>query len=370
LTFPQGAYIERFGTMPDGSEVQIVTLSQQDRMSVSIISLGASVQAIRVKDRRGQFADVVLGHASPRPYLDTPQYLGSTVGRVANRLCRGRFDLDGVSYQIPPNNGPNALHGGPLGFDRRNWRLIDMQGGTCPSVLFGLISPHNDQGFPGELEVTALYTLDKDCRLGVQYHARTDRPTIVNLTNHTYWNLTGEAALSGQGDGAMGHILQIEADTFLPIDEHAIPTGQLRPVDQTPFDFRLPRTISSGLRSVDDDQIIAGRGYDHNWVLNDTGRQGIERCATRPVSVLSDPLSGRVMKLSTNQPGIQFYSGNYLDGQVVGKAGLAYQRRDAICLEPQAFPDTPNHPHFGSIVLRPGETYFNEIIWQFSVDTD
>ncbi|MFN3943330.1 MAG: aldose epimerase family protein [Allosphingosinicella sp.] len=343
-----------FGTLPDGRQVERLTLVNARGMTVGLISYGAAIQSLLVPDRAGRFADVTLGHGTLRPYLDQPQYFGATVGRVANRIAGGRFEIDGHIYRVPANHCGNALHGGPEGFDKRNWTVAAVE---ADAVTFALTSPDGDQGFPGTLRVTARYALSEDDVLTLDYVARTDRPTIVNLSNHAYWNLAGE----GSAGGAMDHVLTIPADHYLPTDEEAIPTGELRPVDGTPFDFRTPRAVAGGVRDASDAQIRIGRGYDHNMVVDRA-----PAAEPRLLARVEDPGSGRAMELLSTAPGVQFYSGNVLDGTSAGKSGRLYRQGDSVVLEPQMFPDTANRPHFGSIRLDPGDTYRHRILWRFS----
>jgi aldose 1-epimerase len=344
-----------FGTLPDGGRVEAITLANGRGMQVRIITYGASIQSVLAPDRQGRPADVTLGHEALEPYLRRPQYFGATVGRVANRIAGGRFTLDGREYRVPVNDGPNALHGGPHGFDKANWSIVDE--GPGASLTLHHISADGDQGFPGTLNVTAAYSLDEENALSVEYRATTDRATIVNLSNHAYWNLAGE----GSPGGAMAHLLTIPADHYSPTDATAIPTGEFRPVAGTVFDFRQPTAVGARVRDAADEQIRFGRGYDHDWVV---ARE--ISAAPRLLAQVEDPGSGRVMRILSNQPGIQFYSGNFLDGTSIGKAGRFYRMGDAVVLEPQMFPDTPNRPEFGSIRLDPGEVYRNQIIWHFS----
>jgi aldose 1-epimerase len=343
--------------MPDGREVEAITLSNDLGLTARIISYGATLQALTVPDRAGRIEDVTLGYADMDGYLAGSEYFGATVGRVANRIARGRFTLDGREYQVPVNNGDNSLHGGTTGFDRVPWEVVDVRGGASPSVTLRHVSPDGDQGYPGTVTVTAVYSLVEGSNmLSIEYHATTDRPTLVNLSNHAYWNLAGE----GSPQGAMGHLLTIPAETFLPTEKGAIPTGEFRPVAGTPFDFRAATTIAARLREADQ-QILWGKGYDHNWVIDRTPAQ-----EPRLLARLEEAASGRVLEVLSNQPGVQFYSGNFLDGTVVGKAGKLYRQGDAVALEPQMFPDTPNRPEFGSVRLDPGQTYRNIILFRFS----
>ncbi|WP_114951236.1 aldose epimerase family protein [Sphingosinicella terrae] len=346
---------EVFGTV-DGEPVELITLSNRLGMQVVLLTYGASIRAVHVPDREGRLGDVALAPATWQDYLDKPQYFGPTVGRVANRIAGGRFVLDGVEYRVPVNNGPNSLHGGSRGFDKVNWAIVAEGPGAM--VTLRHVSLDGDQGFPGELKVTATYRLDEaENRLSLDYAATTDRPTIVNLSSHAYWNLAGDGAAAG----AMGHRLTMKSDHYLPTDASSIPTGEIRPVAGTAFDFREPTEIGARVRDGSDEQIRFGRGYDHNWVVD-------RDIAAEPrlMARLEDPASGRVMELLSDQPGLQFYSGNFFDAGTVGKAGRLYRMGDGVALEPQMFPDTPNQPAFGSIRLAPGGSYRNRMVWRFS----
>ena len=346
-----------FGALSDGRPVAAVTLSNRDGIAATIIAYGATLQSLIMPDRRGNRADVVLGYDNIRQYLDKPQYFGATVGRFANRIAQGRFSLDRKTYQLPVNNGPNSLHGGNVGFDKVLWAVTRVSSGPTATVSLRYVSPDGDQGYPGALTVDATYSLDERNNLTVDYRATTDRPTIVNISNHTYWNLSGE----GAPEGAMGHLVTIPAETYLPTDSTSIPTGEFRPVAGTVFDFRTPYSVGERVRDAADQQIVFGRGYDHNWVI---GRQ-----VTKDLHLMarvSDPLSGRGFELSSNQPGLQFYSGNFLDATTYGKSHRLYREGDAIVMEPQIFPDTPNQPKFGSARLNPGEVYHNVITYHLT----
>lgn len=324
-------------------------------MSVTIITYGASIQALSVPDVHGHFDDVTTGYATLDDYIAMPQFFGSTVGRVANRIAGARFSLDGKEYAVPANDGRNSLHGGEVGFDKVNWSVKACDEATL-SVTLSHFSPDGDQGYPGNLTVMATYQLHQDNALSVHYRATTDSPTCVNLSNHAYWNLGGEGACHD----AMDHLLMINAEHYLPVDNRLIPTGERRRVDGTAFDFRTANPIRDHVRDVEDEQLRHGRGYDHNWVID-------EATAAEPrlLATLEDPYSGRTMKLLSNQPGLQFYSGNFFDGSTAGKSGKSYRMGDAIALEPQMFPDAPNQTSFSPVTLRPGEFYENIIIWQF-----
>ncbi|MGN2252986.1 aldose epimerase family protein [Frateuria sp. GZRe12] len=349
---------ETFGTMPDGKPVEAVVLTNAHGLEARVIAYGASLQSLSVPDRDGHLANIALGYASFKDYLDQPQYFGATVGRYANRIAKGRFVLDGKTYQVPVNNGPNSLHGGTRGFDKVLWTVGAVNhDADKASVTLTYVSPDGDMGYPGKLQVTAIYTLDDKDQLSIEYRASTDRPTIVNLSNHAYWNLSGE----GSGS-VMDERLTIPGDAFLPVDAGSIPTGEIRKVAGTPFDFRQAKPIGRDIRT-DDPQLLNGHGYDHNWVIS---REAA--AAPRMVARVEDPKSGRVLTLSSAQPGLQFYSGNFLDGTTVGTGGHVYRQGDAFVLEPQLYPDTPNQPAFGSARLAPGQTYRNLIVYRFTTE--
>ncbi|MFO6445900.1 aldose epimerase family protein [Erythrobacter sp. NE805] len=354
-----GAHRSLFGHLPDGRAVEAVTLVSSRGISATILAYGATLQSVIVPGRDGVLADVTLGHATLQEYLAQPQYFGSSVGRVANRIAGGRFILDGQNYQVPCNNGLNALHGGPGGFDKALWTILEVAAEPEPRVVLAHVSPDGDEGFPGELRVTATYALRENGELAIDYAAASDRPTLVNMTNHAYWNLAGE----GAPGGAMNHVLTIPAEHFLPTDETAIPTGEFALVEGTPFDFRTPTAIGARVRDASHPQIRIGTGYDHNWVV---ARE--RSAAPRLVARLVDPGSGRSLDVLSTEPGVQFYSGNFLDGSSVGKAGQCYRMGDGVALEPQMFPDTPNRPEFGSIRLAPGEAYRHAIIFRFGAE--
>ena len=350
-----------FGVTREGSPVDAFTVTNRRGVELRAMSYGATIVSLRVPDRDGNIDDIVLGYDDLAGYLHDSSYFGAIVGRYGNRIARGRFTLDGEDFQVPVNNGPNALHGGTAGFDKVNWEVVEVREGPDAGVTLRHVSPHMDQGFPGTLTATAVYTLDEGDTLGVEYRAETDRPTVVNLSNHAYWNLAGE----GSAEGAMGHLLTIPADRYCPTDAAAIPTGEFRAVDGTPFEFRRPVAVGARVRDASDPQIVHGKGYDHNWVL---AREVAK--SPRLVARVEDPSSGRVMEVLSDQPGLQFYSGNFLDGAIAGKAGRLYRQGDAVVLEPQMFPDTPNRPEFGSVRLDPGETYLSRILFRFSTDAD
>lgn len=345
-----------FGALSDGRKVEAVELSNANGMSARIVTLGAAIQALSVRDAQGKSADVVLGYGTAAEYLAKPQYFGVTVGRYANRIAKGKFTLDGKSYTLAVNDGPNHLHGGKQGFDKVLWTIDSVKSGSPASVVMSYTSPDGEEGYPGTLKVTATYSLTDKNELAIDYKATTDKPTIVNITNHAYFNLAGEAS----NEGILDHRLMLAADAFTPVDSTLIPTGERTPVAGTPFDFRKATPIGLRVRDGKNEQLRFGRGYDHNFVLN--GAAGTMRLAAR----LEDPKSGRVMELLTTAPGVQFYSGNFLDGTSVGKSGHIYRQGDALCLEPQVFPDAPNQKSFPSARLDPGQTYANSMILRFS----
>ena len=350
---------ELFGTMPDGTHVDAVVLTNAHGATARVIALGASLQSLMVPDRHGKTANIVLGYPSLDGYIKKSQYFGATVGRYANRIAKGHFVLDGHPYDVPVNDGPNSLHGGTKGLDKALWTIGDIKhDADASSVTLSYTSPDGDMGYPGKLAVTATYTLDGSNRLSIDYRARTDRVTIVNLSNHAYWNLSGEGAGS-----VMEQRLTIPAQAYLPIDATSIPTGEIRNVVGTVFDFRQGKPIGRDIRTGSEVQLVNGRGYDHNWILSRTAT-----AEPRVVARVADPVSGRVLTLKSAQPGLQFYSGNFLDGTTVGTSGHVYREGDAFVLEPQLYPDTPNQPSFGSARLEPGHEYRNLIIYEFSAE--
>ena len=343
-----------FGVLPDGRAVERVTLRGSNGFEARIITYGAALQALIVPDAEGRCDDVVLGHDDLEGYLGKRRFFGATVGRYANRIANARFLLDGETVQLAANDGPHALHGGLEGFDRQLWQVTGVEAGAQPRVTLGHVSAHGEEGYPGRLDVRVTYSLTGPTELSIAFEATTDRPTIVNLTNHSFFNLEGSTSDSD----ILDHRLTLAADDFLAIDPDAIPLpGPPRPVAGTPFDFRAATTIGARIRDADL-QLQHGRGYDHNFCF-DQGRE--LRFAAR----LEAPRSGRILELLTDQPGLQVYSGNYLDGSIQGKRGRLYRQSDAICLEPQIWPDAPNRADFPSARLAPDGVYRHRSVYRF-----
>jgi aldose 1-epimerase len=345
------------GVLKDGRTVEAVTLRSANGVSARIIAYGATLQSLVAPDRNGRKADIVLGHDTAAEYEAKQDFFGVTVGRFANRIAKGRFTLDGHQYQLPLNNGVNTLHGGGNGFDRQLWTIESVSTGPLASVVLSLTSPDGDSGYPGEVKTTVTYALDDRGSLTIAFTATTTKPTIINMTNHALFNLAGHCA----PQGAMQQRLTMPASRYTPVDETLIPTGELKPVKGTVFDFTKGRVLADGLRDGNDAQIRIGRGYDHNWVL-DKGQTAQPQLAARVL----DPASGRVLEVLSTEPGLQMYTGNFLDGANIGKGGCVYRMGDGFVLEPQKFPDTPNRPEFGSAQLDPGQTYRHTMVLRVS----
>lgn len=346
-----------FGALADGTRIDAVDLSSRTGIRARIITLGARIQSIYTPDRNGKSGDITLGFDTPQKYFDDGNYFGATVGRFANRIGKGRFTLAGHAYQVSINDHGNSLHGGTRGFDKRVWKIESLRSGSSASVVMSYVSPDGEEGYPGTLRVTAAYTLSDSGELRIDYRATTDKSTIVNLSGHTYFNLASNPAEFS----TMNDVLQINASHYTPVDDTLIPTGAIAAVAGTPFDFRKPTPIGLRIRDGNDEQIRYCHGYDMNFALD--GRPGTLRLAAR----VADPHSGRVLEVYTTAAGIQFYSGNFLSGAFVGKHGIAYRQGDAVVLEPQDFPDAPNHPNFPSATLDPGTTYHSVIVYRFAV---
>ncbi|HEX9692815.1 MAG TPA: aldose epimerase family protein [Gemmatimonadales bacterium] len=345
-----------FGTLPDGAPVTLYTLTNANGVEVRAITYGAIIVSLRVPDRDGTMGDVVLGFDDLVGYLHDPPYFGAIVGRYANRIARGRFALDGTTYELATNNGPNHLHGGLRGFDKVVWSAEPFGSDRDVGVTFSYRSPDGEEGYPGTLEVRVTYTLSANDELIVDYAATTDRPTPINLSQHSYFNLAGDVRRD-----VLDHVLTIDADRYTPVDRTLIPTGELADVRGTPFDFTTPTAIGARI-DADDEQLRFGGGYDHNFVLS-RATEGLAFAAR-----VSEPTSGRVLRISTTEPGLQFYSGNFLDGSITGKRGRVYGPRFGFCLETQHFPDSPNQPAFPSTILRPGEEYRSRTVFAFSTE--
>jgi aldose 1-epimerase len=348
-----------YGVTADGIDVYEYTLTNARKMEVKIITFGGIITSIKVPDRRRTFENVALGFDNLQDYETKNPYFGCITGRYANRIDEGMFTLNGVTYQLDINNPPNHLHGGIKGFDKQVWEVTqEIVEGNRVGIELHYLSPDGDQNYPGNMDAYVTYTLTDRNEIRMDYRATTDAPTIVNLTNHTYWNLAGE------GEGAIyDHVLRIDADHYTPVDETLIPTGEIAPVEGTPLDFRRSKPIADGIRS-DHPQIVIGRGFDHNWVLN---RPSFEDKSLILAAQLYEPESGRFLEILTTEPGIQFYSGNFLDGTLYGTSHRAYRQGDGLALETQHFPDSPNHPTFPSTVLLPGDTYETTTIFKLSV---
>jgi aldose 1-epimerase len=350
---PEAPVREPFGTTADGRAIEHFTLTNALGVRVRLSTLGAALVSFEAPDREGRLGDIVLGFDTPDAWMNNTTFFGVIVGRYGNRIAAGRFVLDGTTYSLAKNNGPNHLHGGVKGFDKAVWTPTVVEDPDGPSVQFDHVSPDGDEGYPGTLRVSVVYTLTDRNELRIRYQATTDKPTVVNLTNHAYFNL-------GSSPDILGHELWIDADRFTPVDAGLIPTGELRPVEGTPFEFRQATRIGARIDQPEE-QLQRGNGYDHNFVLNHA--PGQLAVAARAV----DPASGRTLEVRTTEPGVQFYTGNFLDGTVSGKGGVRYGRRAGFCLETQHFPDSPNHPSFPSTVLRPGERYETTTVFAVGV---
>jgi aldose 1-epimerase len=345
---------ELFGRLSDGTEVHRWTVDNGSTR-LRVLSYGGIVQSLEVPDRHGRTVNISLGFGKLEDYLAHSPYFGALIGRYGNRIAQGRFTLDGETYQLPVNNGPNSLHGGDRGFDSRLWNVMPFDRGADKGLVLTRVSPDGEMGYPGTLEVKVTYTLTAQGAWRIDYEAVTDRATVINLTSHTYFNLSGE------GSGTIeDHTLELAAGRYTPVDPTLIPTGELAPVAGTPFDFREVKRIGTQVRAPHQD-LVYGQGLDHNWVLD----KGITATPDYALT-LTDPASGRVMQMHTTEPGMQFYSGNFLDGTLAGTSGRLYRQGDALCLEAQHFPDSPNQPSFPSTVLRPGSTYRSTTLHTFS----
>ena len=343
-----------FGKLNENTEVFLFTLTNKNGAEAKITNYGAIVVGLKMPDRSGNLGEVVFGYDNLDDYVKNNPYFGAIVGRYGNRIGKGKFTLEGVEYSLPINDGENSLHGGLKGFDKVAWQAEEVNSSEGPAVKLTYSSKDGEEGYPGNLTAVVTYTLTHENALKIDYEATTDKATILNLTNHSYFNLD-----TSPDSDILDHEIMINADKFTPIDKGLIPTGELRDVAGTPMDFRKPTSIGRDI-NMDDEQLQFGHGYDHNWVLNDYDR------TLRLAVTLYEKSSGRVMEVHTTEPGMQFYSGNFLDGKITGKEGRVYKYRSALCLEADHFPDSPNKPHFPSVMLRPGEVYNQTTIYKFS----
>ena len=347
-----------FGKTPEGQSVDLYVLTNKHGVEAAITNYGGTVVSLKVPDVSGKMDDVVLGYDKVADYAAGKSYFGAIIGRYGNRIAHGKFSIGATASTLPKNDGDNTLHGGIIGFNKRVWAAKDVSGAEGAALELTYVSKDGEEGFPGNLSTKVVYTLTDDNSLKIDYTATTDKETVVNLTNHSYFNLAGQ----GNGD-ILQHHLQIHADHFTPVDSGLIPLGELREVKGTPFDFLTPTAIGDRI-DQDEEQIKLGKGYDHNFALN--RRVAVKGLAL--AAVVQEPKSGRVLQVWTTEPGIQFYTGNFLDGTGTGKGGKPYARRTAFCLETQHYPDSPNHPAFPSTILKPGETYRTTTVYKFSAE--
>ena len=348
-----GLLQSKFQTEVDGKKTDLFTLRNKDNMEVCITNFGGRIVSVMVPDKDGQMRDVVLGFDSIQDYISKPSDFGASIGRYANRINQGKFTLDGVEYQLPRNNYGHCLHGGPQGFQ---YRVFDAVQPNPQEVELTYVAKDGEEGFPGNITCKVLMKLTDDNAIDIRYEAETDKPTIVNMTNHSYFNLDGDAGSNAD------HLLTVDADYYTPVDSTFMTTGEIASVEGTPMDFRTPMPVGERINDFDFVQLKNGNGYDHNWVLNTKGD------ITRKCAILQSPKTGIILDVYTNEPGIQVYAGNFLDGTVRGKKGIVYNQRASVCLETQKYPDTPNKPEWPSAVLRPGEKYHSHCIFKFSVD--
>ena len=352
-TTDSGLLQSNFQMEVDGKKTDLYTLRNKNNMEVCVTNFGGRIVSVMVPDKDGQMRDVVLGFDSIQDYVSKPSDFGASIGRYANRINQGKFTLDGTEYQLPQNNYGHCLHGGPQGFQ---YRVFDAVQPNPQELELTYVAEDGEEGFPGNITCKVLMKLTDDNAIDIRYEAETDKPTIVNMTNHSYFNLDGDAARNE------AHLLTIDADYYTPVDSTFMTTGEIAPVEGTPMDFRTPTPVGARINDYDFVQLKNGNGYDHNWVLNTKGD------VTRKCATLESPLTGIVLDVYTNEPGIQVYAGNFLDGSLTGKKGITYNQRASVCLETQKYPDTPNKPEWPSAVLRPGEKYMSQCIFKFSVN--
>lgn len=352
-TTDSGLSQSKFQTEVNGKKTDLFTLRNKNNMEVCITNFGGRIVSVMVPDKDGQMRDIVLGFDSIQDYISKPSDFGASIGRYANRINQGKFTLDGVEYQLPRNNYGHCLHGGPQGFQ---YRVFDAVQPNPQEVELTYVAKDGEEGFPGNITCKVLMKLTDDNAIDIRYEAETDKPTIVNMTNHSYFNLDGDAGSNAD------HLLTVDADYYTPVDSTFMTTGEIAPVEGTPMDFRTPVPVGTRINDYDFVQLKNGNGYDHNWVLNAKGD------INRKAASLKSPKTGIVLDVYTNEPGVQVYAGNFLDGTLTGKKGIAYNQRASVCLETQKYPDTPNKPEWPSAVLRPGEKYMSRCIFKFSVD--
>ena len=348
-----GLLQSKFRTEVDGKKTGLFTLRNKNNMEVCITNFGGRIVSVMVPDKDGQMRDVVLGFDSIQDYISKPSDFGASIGRYANRINQGKFTLDGVEYQLPRNNYGHCLHGGPQGFQ---YRVFDAVQPNLQEVELTYVAKDGEEGFPGNITCKVLMKLTDDNAIDIRYEAETDKPTIVNMTNHSYFNLDGDAGSNAD------HLLTVDADYYTPVDSTFMTTGEIASVEGTPMDFRTPVPVGTRINDYDFVQLKNGNGYDHNWILNAKGD------INRKAASLKSPKTGIVLDVYTNEPGVQVYAGNFLDGSLTGKKGITYNQRASVCLETQKYPDTPNKPEWPSAVLRPGEKYMSRCIFKFSVD--
>ena len=348
-----GLLQSNFRTEVDGKKTDLYILRNKNNMEVCITNFGGRIVSVMVPDKDGQMRDVVLGFDSIQDYISKPSDFGASIGRYANRINQGKFTLDGVEYQLPRNNYGHCLHGGPQGFQYREYDAVQL---NPQELQLTYVAKDGEEGFPGNITCKVLMKLTDDNAIDIQYEAETDKPTIVNMTNHSYFNLDGDAGSNAE------HLLTIDADYYTPVDSTFMTTGEIVPVEDTPMDFRTPMPVGERINDFDFVQLKNGNGYDHNWVLNAKGD------INRRAASLKSQKTGIVLDVYTNEPGVQVYAGNFLDGSLTGKKGITYNQRASVCLETQKYPDTPNKPEWPSAVLRPGEKYMSQCIFKFSVD--
>ena len=348
-----GLLQSNFRTEVDGKKTDLYILRNKNNMEVCITNFGGRIVSVMVPDKDGQMRDVVLGFDSIQDYISKPSDFGASIGRYANRINQGKFTLDGVEYQLPRNNYGHCLHGGPQGFQYRVYDAVQL---NPQELQLTYVAKDGEEGFPGNITCKVLMKLTDDNAIDIQYEAETDKPTIVNMTNHSYFNLDGDAGSNAE------HLLTIDADYYIPVDSTFMTTGEIVPVEDTPMDFRTPMPVGERINDFDFVQLKNGNGYDHNWVLNAKGD------INRRAASLKSQKTGIVLDVYTNEPGVQVYAGNFLDGSLTGKKGITYNQRASVCLETQKYPDTPNKPEWPSAVLRPGEKYMSQCIFKFSVD--